>query len=53
MAKGKIDPEPEFAAPYEIVICSLEGPDPGAPPARRNHSSPVWVFALLKFFTPA
>ncbi len=35
------------------MVCSLEGPVPAAPEARRSQISPVWVVALPKFLTPA
>src|SRR4051812_46074676 len=41
-------PWPEFAAPYEIVTCSLAGVVP-----TWIQISPVWVLAFEKFFTAA
>ena len=46
-------PRAAFAAPYEIVISSLDGPLPAAPLASRSQISPVCVVALLKFLTAA
>src|SRR5438067_139324 len=46
-------PPAELAAPYEIVVCSLEGPAPALPPESLIQISPVCVVALVKFLTAA